>query len=228
MNMSRITGFAIGIGFVLGLCWIVSRAAAPLPPAPTQGWCWDTNDANGYNGVKGCPVAPPPVNDPNALNVIIGKYTSHACSNFATSTGQDFGSTFGQGMTVWPYHPSTGIAMTLPPLGRYYGGIINTGLNPGIQPHYLKGDPYAGSCNPALHSTAGARVNVRVVPVGNTPAPTGLCVKNGVPFDSNAWVWLKFAGTPNTSHCLGVIGGQYRYVVENAGTTPIAALLTWN
>jgi len=120
------------------------------------------------------------------------------------------------------------VSMNLPALGRYYGGIINTGPNPGILPHYLKGDPYAGSCNPPLHATVGARVNVRVVPVGNTPPPTGLCVRNGMAFDGNAWVQLKFAGPPNTAHCLGVIGGQYRYIVENASTTPIAALITFN
>jgi hypothetical protein len=206
----------------LSVQMVGESAAQPL--------CAITRSGDAFAGVAigQCAATPPPVNDPNALNIIIGKYTSHACSNFSTSTGQDFGSTFGEGVTAWPYHPSTGVSMTLPAHGRYYGGIISTGQNPGILPHYLKGDPYAGSCNPRLYSTVGARVHVRVVAVGNTPAPTGRCDIPVAAFDASPWVQLKFAGPPNSSHCLGQIGGAYRYIVENNGATNITALMTYN
>ena len=176
------------------------------------------------------PVNPP--NDPNALTNILGKITSHACPLYSTATGQNFASVFGLGYnppaTTWPYAPSTSVSMTLPPAGRYYGGVIAAGLNPGITPHYLKLNGYAGSCVPPLQTPSTARFNVRVVAVGTTAAPVGLCAMTNVAPDNRPLVQLKFAGPVNTAHCLGVIGGQYRYIVENAGSTNVTTLLTWN
>jgi hypothetical protein len=175
-----------------------------------------------YNFTDSTP--PPPVNDPNALNILIGVYTSHACARFSTSTAQDFGSTFGG--TIWPYIPSTGVKITLPAHGTYYSGIVNPGQNPGILPHYIKGDAYAGSCG--LSPTPGARVHVSVVPVGNGQAPVGKCDIPVAAFDGTPWVQLKFAGPDNTSHCKGQIGVPVRYKIENNGNTQITALLTFN
>lgn len=184
-----------------------------------------------FTGTCGGPVNPP--NDPNALNNIVGQFTQHACPRYTTSTGQDFSQLWGRAengtiTTQWPFVPSTSLQLTLPPHGRYYGGVFTSPANPGITPHYLKGNGYAGSCRPPFQVPSTARVSVRVVAVGSTPAPTGLCSKPSVPFDNNAWVWFKFAGPDNTSHCKGVIGGTYRYIVENVGAANLSALMTWN
>lgn len=179
-----------------------------------------------------CGSGPNPPNDPNALSNIIGKITSHACPTYSTSTGQNFASVFGLAYnppaTVWPYAPSTSVSMTLPPAGRYYGGVITSGPNPGILPHYLKLNGYAGSCNPPLQTPPAARFNVRVVAVGTTAAPVGRCSITNAPPDNTPLVQFKFAGPVNSSHCLGVIGGQYRYILENTGSTNVTALVTWN
>lgn len=194
-----------------------------------------------YNFLDSCapPVNPP--NDPNALNVLVGKFATHACGNFTNTNGQDFSRTFGIGdgtipppgqygppQYIWPFWPSTSVMIPLPPRGRYYGGVLTSGPNPGVLPHYLKLNGYAGSCVPPLQTPSTARFNVCVVAVGTTAPPTGLCAMSNVAPDNRPLVQLKFAGPVNSAHCLGVIGGQYRYIVENAGATNVTTLLTWN
>jgi hypothetical protein len=53
------TGIASILATLLIAC-AFARAATPLPPAPVNGYCFDTLSAAGYNGVRGCPQPPPP------------------------------------------------------------------------------------------------------------------------------------------------------------------------
>lgn len=50
--------------FMIALAALVSSsvllAATPLPPAPAQGYCYDSQTTAGYNGVRACAVQPPP------------------------------------------------------------------------------------------------------------------------------------------------------------------------
>jgi hypothetical protein len=58
----------IGLASVLAtllIACVFARAAAPLPPAPVNGYCFDTLTTAGYNGVRGCPEAPPPPPPPS-------------------------------------------------------------------------------------------------------------------------------------------------------------------
>lgn len=215
-------------------CASESRDATPLPPAPTNGYCYDSFTAPNYSGVRECSVTPPfnPPNDPNALNNISGRFASHTCGFFATNDGQIFSSLFGRGegvgatvITTWPYRPSTSVSISLPPHSRYLGGVGQMPTNPGVSRHSLKGDPYGGSCG--LRTSPGARVDVRVVPVGTTPAFAGICSKPAVPFDGGPWVTINPSGF-NSTMCNVPPNALWRYIVENTGNTTITVILTWN
>lgn len=211
-------------------CYNVERNGGAVFSAPTL-------QINGstWNFTGDCGQPPPPVNDPNALNNIVGQFAQHQCARYSTSTGQDFSQLWGRSdaagqpiTTTWPYLPSTTLMVPLPPNGRYYGGVITSGPNPGTLPHYLKINGYAGSCVPPLQTPPSARFNVRVVAVGTTAPPVGRCSITNAPPDNTPLVQFKFAGPINSAHCLGVIGGVYRYIVENAGAGNVTTLLTWN
>jgi hypothetical protein len=58
--MKLSTGTAAIIAAIVLVCAITARAATPLPPAPANGWCYDSTSAQGYNGVRACPQQPPP------------------------------------------------------------------------------------------------------------------------------------------------------------------------
>lgn len=51
--------------FVIALIGYEAHAATPLPPAPTNGWCFDAFTSTGYNGVRACPQPPPPPPPPS-------------------------------------------------------------------------------------------------------------------------------------------------------------------
>lgn len=243
----RMTAWSILFAF-LSIIFCVQRVSAQAPPYIIQHNGVQVFDANVLqhqaqspiwnfcDSAAQCANTPPvnPPNDPNALTNILGKITNMTCPLYSTSTGQNFASVFGLGYnppaTTWPYAPSTSVSMTLPPHGRYYGGVISPGLNPGILPHYLKINGYAGSCVPPLQTPANARFDARVVPVGNTPAPVGRCAVTNAAPDNTPLVQLKFAGPINSAHCLGAISptNLYRYIVENTGTTNVTILLTYN
>lgn len=227
--ISAIAGFAV----VFGL-FAIAHAATPLPPAPANGYCFDSFTTPNYNGVRECPSAPPPFNppnDPNALNTITGTFASHTCGRFGTNNGQNFGELFGRPegagavINTWPYRPSTSVAIMLPPHGRYYGGVGQMPANPGTARHYLKADLYGGSCG--LRTSPGARLNARVIPVGITPAFAGICSKTGAAADGGVLVTINPTGF-NSAMCNVPIISTWRYVVENAGNTQITVILTYN
>jgi hypothetical protein len=185
-----------------------------------------------YNFLDAGPTPPNPPNDPQAMNTVTGKFASHTCGLYSTTNGQAFGAVFGltEGSNVpnlaWPYHPSTSVSMSLrAPL--HYGGVINMPANPGTQYHWLQADGYGGSCRPAIPVTAQARPAWRVVGVGTTAAPTGLCAGTIVS-DNNKFVTFRPSagpGTDNTAMCNLRPMGSYRVVIEPDTSVPATTLI---
>lgn len=206
-----------------------AQAQTPLPPAPAAGWCSDGSNATGYFGVRGCPVTPPPVDpiDPLGMNTITGKYANHACSPLSTSNGQDFGAVFFG--TAYPYRPQTSAFFTIPS-GKRYSPIIHMPQNPGIERHFLKADPYGGSCQPPLAPNA-APFDWQIVPADSvTLPPTGKCAGTSFAGDRAAIFTINPSNSPATDNptmCNARFGHNYRPMIDPRITTPQPLILTW-
>lgn len=230
-SSNRRLGALIGLLIIACIFFFVSRseAAQPLPPAPPQGYCYVTLNAAGYQDVNPCANTPPPppVNDPLAISPILFKYTAHQCSSAVAANGQDFAAIYGTSpnlpMLQWPYRPNS--VQYSAAAGKRYSAVIQLPANPGTIYHTIKGDPYAGACG---GSSAGVRVNVSVIAMGTTPAPTGTCSKLNTAFDGSPWLYLDPSGATNPYRCNLKPLGVYRFIIQTVDGRSATMLTTWN
>lgn len=209
-------------------------------PPVVQPLCATARAGDVFTGVTigVCDTPPNPPHDPNAISPIVAKYALHTPPCVATiADGENFFALFGHSMGFpdigqWPGRPNTSVFISIPGGPRYYGGVFTDPQNPGITPHTLKGDLYAGSGVCASTSPTGVTVNVSVLPVNGSRPPVGNC--GGARAFGSPWVTFAPNNAPNSQPtnmtvCNVFMGGQYRVVVDPIDSTRVlGAILTWN
>jgi hypothetical protein len=212
-------------------CASQCRAAAPLPPAPTQGWCYDTVSSTGYSGVRACEgVIPPPSVDPLAMTNVLLQYSWRPCSQKVVNLSQlsdvasrNSGTDLHPNFT-WPFKNSSfGFTKAH---GRHWAADFSLPLNPGTLRHALKGVTYAN----CFGTPSIAPIVWKVEPLGTTPRPAGTC--NGTsPMNNGSFV--NFDPTnhqpPYPTFCNLAPGGMYRLTIDTASGINDTALwiFTW-
>jgi hypothetical protein len=183
---------------------------------------------NTWNFSVDCGAPPPPANDPLATSPLFFKYTAHQCASASAPNGQDFAAVYGSSpgqpiVPIWPFRPNS--LQYVIPAGKRFSAAWQMPANPGTAYHTMKGDPYAGACG---GSSAGVRVNVSVIALGTTPAPTGTCSKLNAPFDGGPWLYLDPSGGTNQFRCNLRPLGVYRFMIQTVDGRAATMLTTWN
>lgn len=226
--MSRFTGFLIGVLICVLLVWAAgSHAATPLPPAPAQGWCYDTTGVYGYNGVRGCPNTPPPP-DPGAYPSLSVTWYSYQYPNGTsrTVTNMDYMELVGRIYATDTPLPWPGASPTFSFYANPNGyARLHVHITPGVRPRTLVTNSYHG----ALH---GVPLRAAIVAPG-APWPTGARAGCFSPSQiENDGVLLTFGVGlgPNASWCqIPVTGGDYDVLIGFANLAQRGPLvLSWH
>ena len=218
--MTRRTAILSAI-LVLECVWaVVAYAATPLPPAPSQGWCYDAINADGYYGVKVCGDTPPPPNDPGAYTSLPVTWMSTPPATATTNVTQFF-NVFGRctpssPVPIWPgrgcvsekYQDTS---------AKYLRMRLAMPLNPGTLAHFIKVDSYG---------TTVSGVKIAVVAPG-AAWPTGDATACYVPkaVNNQPAIYIN-PGAPNGSKCSVPAGSSVDVLVDGLSNGWVG--LSWN
>lgn len=185
--------------------------AEPLPPTPSAGWCADSHDFFGFNGVRACENVPPPPTDPGAYTSLQVTWLQSPPISAQTDVTQFF-NLFGHIKPSLPVQGWPGVSGTTVKYQdsgtRYVRLRLTMPSNPGTLSHFLKLVSYG--------TTPGAVVRMAVVTAG-APWPTGEATPCFVPHAVNDQPALHInPGAANRSKCSVTPGSVVDVLVDTA------------
>lgn len=207
------------LALLLLLAVTAAKAAAPLPPAPINGWCYDAHDFFGYNGVRECPGAP--ANDPGAYTTLPVTWLQTPPITQNADVTQFF-NLFGHIKPTLPVQgwPGAGGATVKyqDTSSKYLRLRMPIPMNPGTISHFIKLVSYG--------TTPGAVVSLALVPAG-AAWPTGGVTPCYIPQARNDQPAINVnPGAFNSTKCSVTPGSTYDLLVNTAPNGWVA--LSWN
>jgi hypothetical protein len=207
--------------------------AAPLPPAPANGYCSDGSNATGFFGVRDCPDQTPPPNDPGAYTSLVVTWLfhqeqGHPINPTLTVDARSFWNFFGRIRPIDPIQQwpgASGTTLQYRDSGPKYLRLpFTVPLNPGNAYHTLSVVSYG--------TTAGAVVKAAMVSPGAAWPPAGMpasgCWNPGAVGRGgiDAPLLTITTGTANTTRCSGVPGRSYEILIDVTPNAQVALSLT--